>query len=183
MITAQETLAKASKAIALFIVPMAAIFFSPSSHAEGLLCLSVDQDTRIEVYFGSTAGAQDANTQVHTMIVSDPTVAMKRQQIAKFLAADGLLAVQNGAIVGVIDPRNPNTARRGEHIGGTLLGALRSIALEVDFSRGMPVKGGMRHSAQVMYTKRNGQQLTQDFDCVRFQDEKIMALHIYDDVI
>jgi hypothetical protein len=135
------------------------------AQASDFACTSVDQDTRIDVSIESDAAAQ--GHRAITMSIFDLNVSEPRQLIAKFVAADGLLNINNnGVIIADVDLTNPNSSRRGERIGGTVLGALKSIVLDIDFSYQEAFKKGTGLSATVTYVKRNGEELVQDFDCI-----------------
>ncbi len=167
------------------------IQLSPAfAHAEGIICQSVDQDLRIEVVFSSidetsTKTIRSVETEAHQlkaqlMTIVDPTVSPRRQLIAKFSARDGQLTNTQGLILATVDLSHPDSNRRGERIGGTVLGSLASIMLEIDFRRRERAVYGTRFSGHVTYTKRNGEELSQDFDCVRYQDAASRELFLSD---
>lgn len=147
------------------------------SRGEGFLCLSVDQNTRIEIYF-SPESESASYSAIDKMVLKDPLVSPKRQLIAKFSAQDGLLEFDGNVITAYVDIQHPDSSRRGERIGGTVLGALARIEIEIDFSYAEPVQDGTRLSAQATYIKKNHEHLIQDFDCVRYPSLKKMARHI-----
>jgi hypothetical protein len=171
---------KGKKALFLAVLAAGTVFVPAFARAEGVICMSVDQDTRIQVFFNSKATAYDMPLRPQAMVVSDPTVSARNQVIAKFLASEGLITMTDNVITGFIDDRNPNTGRRGKRIGGTVLGSLYAISLEIDTSHQIPAQDGVRLAAQVIYTKRTGQQLSQDFDCVLYMDDRAMAQHAFD---
>lgn len=148
-----------------------------SAYASGFLCVSVDQDTQIEVYF-SSASSELEEPPVERMEIKDLMVSPRHQLIAKFHAADGVLSKSGNTIVAHVDLSLPDSSRRGERVGGTVLGALRSIQMEIDFSYQEPVQDGTRFAALVTYLKRNGEELAQDFDCNRYSDPKKMQHYL-----
>ncbi|MES2856957.1 MAG: hypothetical protein V4692_13905 [Bdellovibrionota bacterium] len=154
---------------------LAATTFSSLSGAwaSGFICMSVDEDTQIRVEFTPIhPDGSNREPRIKEMTVSDPNVTLPYQHIATFFAADGVLTNDGGLIEGVVDLRFPGTSRRGERIGGTKLGALKTITLDIDFSYTEPSNDGSHYAAQATYLKRNGESLNQDFDCVLFMDSE-----------
>lgn len=157
---------------------VAADIVVPAGH-ELVECVSVDGDTELDILFQ----IEEDRYRGVWMVASDPTVAPENAEIARFEAADGLLSNSDTLVVGHVDLRNPKTGRKGERIGGTVLGALKLIMLDLDVdlfelnasatadvaqpadtsiaAAGVPAK----FSAQATYFKRNGDQHVQDLDC------------------
>lgn len=159
-----------------FAMILLAAFAVPSlARAEGFTCTSVDQDTKINVYFEPGTGHNESGPRASKMIISDPTVKPKNQFVAAFKAVDGLLNNSESVIVAYVDLSNPLSSRRGERVGGTTLGSLHSIILDIDYSYQEPVKFGTQLAGQVIFLKNNGEELTQDFDCIRYDDVSKMA--------
>lgn len=131
---------------------------------ELVTCLGIDGDVKYEV--------QIDRTQPHlpialAMRVSDPNVSFARQEIAYFRANDGLLSTNGNQFTGYISEFHPLTRRRGERVGGTVLGALKQLTLEVDVDFVDQPNARKRHAAVVTYLKKNGEELVQDLDCRR----------------
>jgi hypothetical protein len=63
-----------------------------------------------------------------------------------------------------VDPKNPKTGRKGERIGGTRLGALRSVMLDLNIDL-ISKRSRKAYSGQAIYLKKNGDQLVQDLTC------------------
>lgn len=127
-------------------------------------CDGVDGEVRFDMLFEE--GAAGEVPQAIAMRVSDPNVSEKRAEIAHFQYADGLLSNTSSVVIGYVDLNNPKTGRKGERIGGTFLGSLRSIMVDikVDFSAGV----SSRHfGGQAIYLKKIGEELVQDLDCYR----------------
>ena len=157
---------------------VAADMVVPSGH-ELVECVSVDGDTELDILFQ----IEEDRYRSVWMVASDPTVAPENSEIARFEAAEGLLSNSDTLVVAHVDPRNPKTGRKGERIGGTVLGALKLIMLDLDVdlfelnasaaaagaaSAGTPVETlgvPAKFSAQATYFKRNGDQHVQDLDC------------------
>lgn len=162
--------AHAASYSSLFLCLFLAVLLLPTlSQASGFVCASVDQDTKIIVHFDANPAPDDSGPRALKMIMLDPTVSVRNQLIAQFSSADGLLNNSRGVIVAYVDLNHPDSSRRGERVGGTVLGALSSIILEIDYAYEEPLAEGEQFSGQVVYLKRNGKELTQDFDCTHFK--------------
>jgi hypothetical protein len=142
-----------------------------TASASGFNCVSVDEDTKITVTFTPIhPDGSHREPRVKDMTVSDPNLTKPFQHIATFYATDGLLTNDGGNIEAVVDLRYPGSSRAGERVGGTKLGALKTITLDIDFTYTEPHNDGSHYAAVTTYLKRNGETLTQDFDCVLFMD-------------
>ena len=120
-----------------FALALSSSGFFPSAHAQAsvdqpimILCDSLDGDTHFKVDLEQIDPNQAPSAL--DMFVFDPTVSEANALIAHFDADDGLLNNTNGVLVGYVDPKNPKTGRKGERIGGTRLGALRSVMLDLN---------------------------------------------------
>jgi hypothetical protein len=127
-----------------------------------ILCDSLDGDTHFQVELDE-GGPDEAPTALD-MYAYDPTVSEPHSIIAHFDAEDGLLNNTNGVLVGYVDPKNPKTGRKGERIGGTRLGALRSVMLDLNIDL-IAKRSRKAYSGQAIYLKKNGDQLLQDLTC------------------
>lgn len=135
---------------------------------ELIVCDSVDGDVRFDLFMELGRKVTESPKAL-AMVVLDPTVDEARAEVARFEAADGLLSNSNGVVTGYIDLKNPDTSRKGERVGGTVLGALRSITVDLDIDFSVVPTGSKRYSAQAMFFKRNGEEHVQDLDCVRYR--------------
>lgn len=135
----------------------------PGPRNEVMVCEGVDGEVRFEILFYISGGKDPA--QAVSMRVSDPNVAPRYAEIALFDAADGLLSGNGNIIVGYVDLTNPKTGRKGERIGGTNLGALRSIMIRLDVDMDIAAATSKKQSAQAVYLKKIGEELVQDLDC------------------
>ena len=132
---------------------------------ETVICQGVDGEVRFDILVEIPNTVDSPNAL--SMRVSDPNVSEQRAEIALFEASAGVLNNNNGTLVGYVDHGNPNTARKGERIGGTTLGRLRSIMLSLDIDFDLASSPLKKYSAQALYLKLTGEQLVQDLDCVR----------------
>src|SRR5690606_26877325 len=96
------------------------------------------------------------------------TVQYGRKTIARF-DADNSVLNNSGATYGAkVDLRYSDSTRSGENIGGTKLGQLDMIYLDIDFSYGRPVEAGEIVEGVLTLVKRNGQEIELDVDCERY---------------
>lgn len=160
---------------------IAALFVSLLSgtqvFASGFTCLSVDRDTRINIMTDHPNAGQIAQS----LIVIDPSASTAKQVIATFAINDGLLQTTatefSTLFTAHVDTSFPGSSRAGRKVGGTNLGSLESISLEVQTvteRRPTPLfDDGSMFAAQAIYKKKNGQELKQDFDCLLFLSESM----------
>ena len=145
--------------LSLFVVPQ--VF---AQDIEVVTCLGIDGDVKFEVQIDRTRARLP---KALAMRVSDPNVSLAREEIAFFDAKDGMLSTDGNQFTGHVSDFHPMTGRRGERIGGTVLGALKQVTLEVDIDFMEELSPRKRHAAVVTYRKKNGEELVQDLDCRR----------------
>ncbi len=156
-------------ASALMFFAVLAILPPPAHAADGFVCKSVDEDVLVTVVLAPQrgTGGEEPARKGHVMIVSAPDLEKGRQTIARFQAKEGMLSGSGSVFIGFVKPRHPDTGQKGKRIGGTTLGQLRTLILDIDYS---PDLRGRRDqvpwSAQLFYIKHNGDDFVQDFDCV-----------------
>lgn len=132
---------------------------------EIVVCNGVDGDIRFELLVEIPNTTDSPNAL--SLRAIDPNVSETRAEIALFEASEGLLNNNSGAVVGYVDATNPKTGRKGERIGGTQLGRLRSVILSLDIDFDVAAPPSKKYSAQALYLKKSGEQLVQDLDCTR----------------
>jgi hypothetical protein len=137
----------------------------PTPRQEKVSCEGVDGEVRFDMII--EIPNESDSPQALAMRVSDPNVSNDRAEIATFEFSDGLLNNNGGVLVGYVDLSNPKTGRKGERIGGTTLGQLRSVMVSLDIDFNSSFTAGKRYSAQAVYLKKIGEELVQDLDCVR----------------
>ena len=154
------------------VAVLAALMFSAkAAHADGLVCVSVDEDTRIDVYLAPASPTDHATKIVSRLEISDPNRTPAHRLIATFDVADGVLATNGGDVLATVDLSKAGSSRAGQRVGGTRLGSLKSILLDIDISYEEPIDQGTRYAAEVTYAKKNGEKLHQDFDCSYFPNQ------------
>jgi hypothetical protein len=78
------------------------------------------------------------------------------------------LSNKSAFYVADVDLRFSDSGRKGELIGGTKLGQLKHISLDVDFSYGELLNSGETAPAVLNLIKRNAETIEQDMSCVRY---------------
>jgi hypothetical protein len=142
---------------------------------EMVICQGLDGDVVFEILVEKPKASAVSTPRALAMRISDPTVSPDREEIALFDAQDKQLTSEvvgtaSSSIVrvtGVVDLKNPLTGRKGERVGGTVLGALHSITVDLEMDFDEVVTPRKRHAGIVTYLKKNGEELTQDLDCRR----------------
>ena len=130
---------------------------------DGFICRAPKENLNIALY-----NSTKAPRLAEVMIVSDPTIAYGKQTIARFSREDGTLATKGDSYVGTVDPNAAGTSRVGENIAGTKLGAIKDMALTVDFSYVRPVADGEELEGLLIISKRNGDEIDVELECLRY---------------
>lgn len=152
--------------MAVVAVAASVSFAATSAQAAGFSCMSVDRNERMDLFFDSL----EAGAPATELVVMNPNVSKRRRHVATFSAADGLLKTDGRAVEALVDTSFPESSRKGERIGGTTLGALALVRLDIDAQE--QLLAGHAFAAQATYVKKSGQELTQDFDCLVFEGLK-----------
>jgi hypothetical protein len=134
--------------------------------AEGFRCEAAELPLAIKVY-GATLSSP-ATREAQVMVISDTSVSHGSKTIARFTKADGTLSNQGANYVGNVDLRFADISRSGENIAGTKLGEVDRILLAVDFSYVAPIEDGQQVAGTLYLTKRNGDSITVDLECIRY---------------
>ena len=137
-----------------------------SAQADGFVCDSVSRDLTVKVYNHTDARVGTRTPAI--MVVSDPRMSEGRKTIATFEDAQGQLSSKNTTYKANVDLRYVTSNRKGELIGGTKLGELDEIQLEVDFSYNEPLAAGESTKGVITLVKRNGEEVVMNAECVRY---------------
>ena len=149
--------------ISATIVTLAAL----SAQASGYVCSADLGALKVQVYNQVQPELGTRNGAV--MILSDNEVGHGNKTIAKFTSASGLLASRNFTYTANVDLRFSDSSRKGELIGGTKLGELDKIVLDVhDAFLIAEREEGNEVSAELTLVKRNGQEINLDATCTRY---------------
>ena len=134
--------------------------------ADGFVCQSTDGDLTVKVYNHTNTESGTRNSAV--LVLSDPRVSVGRKTIATFSDAQGLLGNSGATYSANVDLRFSTTSRKGERIGGTKLGELDEIILEVNFSYAQPMAAGEETQGLLSLVKRTGDRKVIQLGCERY---------------
>lgn len=143
-----------------------AVLVSANAHADGFQCEATKESLVVSVYNHTQPSEGTRNAAV--MIVSDPTLQFGNKTIAKFSDVNSTLSNRGAYYVADVDLRFNDSGRKGELIGGTKLGQLKHLKLDVDFSYGAPVDAGDSVPALLSLIKRNGDVIEIAMNCSRY---------------
>lgn len=147
------------------IIALLTVISSTVALADGFVCTS-ESGLNLKVY-NHTDAAQGTRT-ASVMVISDSNVGAGNKTIAKFTDVKGTLNSQSQVYTADVDLRFSDSNRKGELIGGTKLGQLAQIELAIDFSYSQPLNNGEETSAALTLTKRNGEKIVENVNCVRY---------------
>jgi hypothetical protein len=107
------------------------------------------------------------------MILADPALQYPRQTIASFSDQNHTLSyLGHGQYFAKVDLRFLDSGRKGENVGGTKLGELKSIQLNVNFSyshAATDLADAVEHiPAKIFYNKRTGEISEENAHCTRY---------------
>lgn len=147
------------------LVTMAILATATMAKADGFVCTS-ESGIVTRVYNSTDANVGTRSAAV--MVLSDSSIGQGNKTIAKFSAERGTLTSSKQVYTSKVDLRFTDSARKGELIGGTKLGELAQIVLEVEFSYAAPVAHGDEVAAELTLEKRNGQVIVEEATCARY---------------
>jgi hypothetical protein len=154
------------KAMIRISAAAAVAMIGSSALADGFVCDNAAGNLRIKVYHQTQPEMGTRNAAI--MIASDPTIGAGRKTIATFTADNALLSSHSALYDANVDLRFKGSSRSGENIGGTKLGEVDHIKLNVDYSFSNPVPAGTEVDAQLTLELRNGSNVRQDMTCTRY---------------
>lgn len=161
------------------LIAMLLLSSSPA-FAAGYACLSVDGDTKAIVEFA--APAPEAGTlsapEAKRVVFIDPALSKKTRVLAVFESAKSVLhTVQADDGVVYVSTIDENVKNPGKRLGGTRIGLLAQVSMTVqtiaENARLRTLTDGVMYAAEVVYTKKNGETLAQDFDCALFLGDEV----------
>jgi nitrogen regulatory protein PII len=150
---------------------------SSTAFAAGYTCLSVDTDTKAIVYFAAPASPADVDAlaapEAKQVVFIDPALSKKTQVLAVFESEKSVLSTRpSGDGVVYVSTVEEGIKNPGKHLGGTRVGLLAEVSMTVqtvvENARMHSLGDGVMYAAEVVYTKKNGETLAQDFDCALF---------------
>ena len=167
--TKNDSLNREGNQIMKHVITLATIataLLSVNSYADGWVCEAEGSPLVVKVYNQTQPTMGTRNAAV--MVLSDASIAHGRKTIARFESANGLLTSEGAHFVADVDLRFKESNRKGELLGGTKLGQLDTIALDIEFSYAYPVMAGDLNKALITLNKRNGEFIELDAECVRY---------------
>jgi len=107
----------------------------------------------------------------------DPELSPSSQVIATFNVDDQVLSTESSADgIRFIALVNENTPHPGKHLGGTRIGLLSRITVDIqtlaENAKLQTISDGTMYAAQATYEKKDGEVLTQDFDCALYLNDQ-----------
>jgi hypothetical protein len=146
----------------LFALTIAA---ASMAQASGFVC-ETESGLNIKVY--NHTDSNQGTRKAAVMIISDSFVGGGNKTIARFTGVKQTLKSKSQTYVANVDLRFADSRNAGELIGGTKLGQLDEIVLDVMFSYASPVAAGTEVPATLTLVKRNGQSIEEEVSCVRY---------------
>jgi hypothetical protein len=137
-----------------------------AARADGFTCQTEGEDLVVKAYnhVDATQGTRDAAV----MILSDPAVSVGNKTIARFTDVNETIGNVGAQYSADVDLRFNDSSLKGRNIGGTKLGFLKTIILDVDFSYSSPVADMDVISGTLTLVKRDGQEITHSVNCRRY---------------
>lgn len=148
------------------VIALVALVASANAMADGFVCQTLDESLNVKVYNHVQPSEGTRNAAI--MVVSDPNVQDGRKTIATFSDASGLLDNESTVYTSKVDLRFSNSDSKGELIGGTKLGQLKKIVLDVAFNYSYPMEAGDLTKGTIHLHKRNGDIISLDAECERY---------------
>jgi hypothetical protein len=149
----------------VFAIVFAALV-STTAQADGFVCEGNRDSLIVKVYNHTQPTEGTRNAAV--MVVSDPSIQLGNKTIARFSDVNSTLSNKGAFYMADVDLRFNDSGRKGELIGGTKLGQLKHISLDVNFSYGEPINSGETAPAILSLIKRNGETIDLDMNCSRY---------------
>lgn len=135
------------------------------AQADGFKCIT-ESGLNIKVYNHTQPASGTRNAAI--MVVSDANVGLGNKTIASFSDVKNTLSSKSATYTAKVDLRVLESNRKGELIGGTKLGYLAALVLDVHFSYAAPLAHSEKTTAQLMLVKRDGQKLIEEAVCTRY---------------
>lgn len=148
------------------ILAFAAISASASAQADGWVCQTEGGELIIKAYNHVNADRGTRNASV--MVLSDPSISSGKKTIARFADVNEKLTNVGASYEATVDLRYNDSNLKGRNIGGTKLGFIKTIVLDVDFSYAAPVASEDAVEGTLTIIKRDGDALTHGVICSRY---------------
>lgn len=154
--------------VAMMMVGMmgVSVMANTAAHADGFECEATAADLAVKVY--NHVNAEEGTRNAAIMILSNPAVKKGNKTIAVFQDANGVLENEGVQYTANVDLRFRDSKRKGELVGGTKLGFLDTISLNVGFAYGQDVEDGDFLPGTITLVKRDGKVIHLDAECTRY---------------
>ncbi len=141
------------------------LLVTAQAQADGFIC-TTESGLNVKI-FNHTQPSMGTRTGA-IMVVSDSSINAGNKTIATFKDLTGTLKSNSLIYTGKVDLRFNDSSRKGELIGGTKLGQLASIQMELGFSYLRPEKHGDFIRGSLDLNKRNGEVISERANCTRY---------------
>ena len=139
---------------------------STSAFADGFVCQTRNNSLTVKAY--NNTDASEGTRTAAIMVISDPEVKDGNKTIARFTETKGTVTSSSESYTANVDLRESDSNKAGRLIGGTKLGQLDTIVLDVDFSYAQPVENGAEIDGVLHLNKRGGGEIALDVECERY---------------
>lgn len=139
---------------------------STTAFADGFKCDANRESLAVKVFNHTDPSEGTRNASV--MVLSDTGVNYGNKTIARFTDLNSTLTNKAALYIAKVDLRYSDSERKGELIGGTKLGYLAKVILNVDFTYSNPAHSGAILPATLSLVKRNGDVIDIDMSCKRY---------------
>lgn len=139
---------------------------SSAAFADGFMCETRTKKLNVKVFNNTKPEYGTRNAAV--MVLSDSSVSSGRKTIARFTDVNNRIINTGAHYIADVDLRYNDSSRKGELIGGTKLGELDTVELDVDFNYSQPMAHGEYTRGLLTLNKRNGKIIEFALDCYRY---------------
>ena len=137
-----------------------------AAYADGFTCEQPDGNLTVKVYNNTQATSGTRSAAI--MVISDQSINYGDKTIARFTDINGTLGNSGATYAANVDLRFNDSNKKGRNIGGTKLGEVDTITLDVAFSYARPLVNGEETKAELRIAKRDGSQIGLDMQCTRY---------------
>lgn len=151
------------------VMMIAGMITGAAAQADGFNCQGRSTGIKIKLY--NNTQPEMGSRKVAVMVLSNPEIASPNKTISKFNGANTLSYKGYGKYEAKVDFRFKDTGHPGELIGGTKLGQLKTINLDLNFSYNtLDVELAKVSSVTgvIKYVKRNGDINSESVTCARY---------------
>lgn len=145
---------------------IAALSLSAIAHADGFVCQTEGEDLIIKAY--NHTDAADGTRNAAVMVLSDPSINSGKKTIARFSDVNETLTNVGASYEATVDLRFNDSSLGGRNLGGTKLGYVKSILLDIDFTYAAPVTDMEVIAGTLTLIKRDGDAITHSVNCTRY---------------